>query len=113
MNPLRCTEFDSGTRCVLVLGHDGAHCSVLGGKSEWHTWHDGPTPEFFDVATAIVRQRDASWKTFDALAKALGQHCSRCDFDEAEGDLVSHCDACCRKIVTDCITIATIEISNE
>lgn len=26
--------------------------------------------------------------------------CGHCSFDEAEGALLNHCDACCRKIVT-------------
>jgi hypothetical protein len=25
--------------------------------------------------------------------------CSKCDYDEAEGALINHCDACCRVIV--------------
>lgn len=33
--------------------------------------------------------------------KALDNTCPHCTFDEAEGDLLNHCDACCRKIVTE------------
>ena len=25
--------------------------------------------------------------------------CGHCDFDEAEGVIIDHCDVCCRKIV--------------
>ena len=40
-------------------------------------------------------------ETIVAIRKLLEEtHCSRCDFDEAEGGLVDHCDACCRQIVT-------------
>jgi hypothetical protein len=31
--------------------------------------------------------------------RALDNTCPHCDYDEAEGALVNHCDACCRKIV--------------
>jgi len=30
----------------------------------------------------------------------LDNTCPHCDYDEAEGGLLNHCDACCRKIVT-------------
>lgn len=33
------------------------------------------------------------------LRKALAG-CSRCDYDEAEGGLLDHCDKCCRNIAT-------------
>jgi hypothetical protein len=26
--------------------------------------------------------------------------CSKCEYDEAEGGIVNHCDACCRKFTT-------------
>lgn len=28
--------------------------------------------------------------------------CGHCDYDEAEGGLVDHCDACCRKVTAAC-----------
>lgn len=37
----------------------------------------------------------------EELRKIL-EGCSRCDFDEAEGELVNHCDACCRKVTRFC-----------
>lgn len=34
------------------------------------------------------------------LKKALDTCCQQgCDYDEAEGGLINHCDKCCRKIV--------------
>lgn len=27
--------------------------------------------------------------------------CPSCDYDEAEGDLLNHCDKCCRRITRD------------
>ena len=33
--------------------------------------------------------------------RALDNTCPHCEYDEAEGGLVSHCDSCCRKIVTE------------
>lgn len=35
----------------------------------------------------------------DRILEALCTSCSRCEFDEAEGLVVNHCNACCRKIV--------------
>lgn len=32
-----------------------------------------------------------------ALRKSLAG-CRSCDYDEAEGGLVNHCDACCRRV---------------
>ena len=29
-----------------------------------------------------------------------GTNCNQCDYDEAKGDLYSHCDECCRKVVS-------------
>ena len=34
------------------------------------------------------------------LLKPLDTCCMRCEYDEAEGLLVNHCNACTRKIVT-------------
>ena len=31
----------------------------------------------------------------------LDRRCMQCDYDEAEGGLISHCDKCCRKIVAE------------
>jgi hypothetical protein len=31
----------------------------------------------------------------------LRSSCVLCDFDEAEGDVVNHCDVCCRRITTE------------
>lgn len=36
----------------------------------------------------------------DVMASITGQRCGRCDYDEASGDVVSHCDHCCRRITT-------------
>lgn len=46
---------------------------------------------------------------FEKLQKLKGEMIDRlvdgchrdCNYDEAEGGLVNHCDACCRKITTD------------
>jgi hypothetical protein len=32
--------------------------------------------------------------------------CNKCDYDEAEGTLLDHCDDCCHRIVTECYRIA-------
>lgn len=40
------------------------------------------------------------------LAGALGG-CSSCEYDEAEGDLVNHCDKCCREVTTRAFALAT------
>lgn len=33
------------------------------------------------------------------IMEILGTSCRKCDFDEAEGVLIDHCDECCRRIV--------------
>ncbi len=35
-----------------------------------------------------------------AFIERLEDGCSSCDFDEAEGGLVDHCDTCCRWLTT-------------
>ncbi len=36
-----------------------------------------------------------------ALLKVLDEtNCSKCDHDEAEGEVLDHCDKCCRSITT-------------
>ncbi len=38
---------------------------------------------------------------YSAMRKAADEiMCGHCDYDEAEGVLVDHCDGCCRQIVT-------------
>ena len=47
-----------------------------------------------------AKQRDVLRdRAFLQALIALDTCCMRCDYDEAEGALVNHCDACCRKIV--------------
>lgn len=36
----------------------------------------------------------------EKLKQLLRNGCSACDFDEAEGYLLNHCDKCCREITT-------------
>lgn len=53
-----------------------------------------------------AKQKLRSWqaeyhnlrKMVQASRKSLMAGCNGCDYDEAEGGLVNHCDACCRKI---------------
>ena len=36
----------------------------------------------------------------DAIKKILNETtCGHCEYDEAEGLLINHCDKCCRKII--------------
>lgn len=37
----------------------------------------------------------------EGLRVLTEQCCPACDYDEADGGLFCHCDACCKKIVTD------------
>jgi methionyl-tRNA synthetase len=53
-----------------------------------------------------VSKRPLSTRTADFVQqhalmplKALDHTCPHCEYDEAEGGLVNHCDVCCRKIV--------------
>lgn len=50
--------------------------------------------------TALERQT-MRWKDYNIVRAldALDTSCMRCGYDEAEGGLVNHCNACCRKIV--------------
>ncbi len=49
-----------------------------------------------DRYEAIVRDLE---QRLSPLANSL-EGCSWCDHDEAEGDLIDHCDSCCRKVTT-------------
>lgn len=33
--------------------------------------------------------------------KILQSQCAQCEYDEAEGGFIDHCDGCCRRIVTE------------
>jgi hypothetical protein len=37
----------------------------------------------------------------DIARSVLRSSCVLCDFDEAEGDVINHCDVCCRRITTE------------
>lgn len=38
--------------------------------------------------------------TTKTIKKILSTCCPHCEYDEAEGGLINHCDKCCRRIVT-------------
>lgn len=42
-----------------------------------------------------------------AEIQPLLEGCSRCDYDEAEGEILNHCNECCRKVVAHCWTIVS------
>lgn len=42
--------------------------------------------------------------------KQLEEGCSTCEFDEAEGGLMDHCDKCCRQITTMAYEILVINM---
>lgn len=56
-----------------------------------------------------AKQKMRSWqreyhnlrKMVQAGRRVVVDGCMRCEYDEAEGGLVNHCDACCRKITTE------------
>ena len=44
----------------------------------------------------------AKTRLFNRARKVLkNTHCMKCEYDEAEGDLLNHCHSCLRKIVSD------------
>lgn len=43
-----------------------------------------------------ARSSDATMQAIERML--IVTQCSQCDYDEAEGGLVDHCDECCRKV---------------
>ena len=56
------------------------------------------TPEVIELMESYARL--AIQSHLEALRKLSETCCGHCDYDEAEGGLMDHCDKCCRKITT-------------
>lgn len=53
----------------------------------------------FGSATSLAGMFGLFLEEREQLITLLDEtHCAHCDYDEAEGLLMNHCDACCRKL---------------
>ncbi len=55
-------------------------------------------------------QRRKSCVTKAMFIERLEDGCSGCEFDEAEGGLVNHCDTCCRWLTTQAYELFVIRM---